>query len=197
MSTDTIGSNPDTDADGDVRTDTDSNTEDALSSPLAVTSWRSPWVWVVGLAGLAIVGGGLWLAAGVGGLIATAAIGLCWYLLSGLYAVAVGHATLLLFTANTVTPRLTLPPEVLIAEGGLVVLLIVPALDTNVPGQFIGAFIVTLTTLLGLAVAAYWWSTRLWVAAGVLIGAFAVVSYGLYRYELVRLGLIEDKTETI
>lgn len=168
-----------------MSTDTDTESDPAPSLPDR-TSRRSRWAQLVALLGIGLVGAGGWLVADETGLIAAAVIALCWYLLSSLYAVAIGHAMVLLLTTET------LPPELLIAEVGLGVVLIAPAVDTDGPAAFIGSFLGGLGALLALGVATYWWSNRLWIAAAVLLGALAVAGYGLYRYELVSLGLVES-----
>lgn len=162
--------------------------ESTLTAPTP-TARRSLWTRLVGGFGVAVVGAGFWLAVGGWGLLAAAVIGLGWYRLSSLYAVAIGHAALLPF----VTSIDTVTPAVLIAEVGFGLLLIAPAVDTAAPTAFVGAFLGSLGGLLVISVAVYRWSDRLWITAVVLLGALAVASYGLHRYELVRLGLVEEE----
>lgn len=169
----------------------DTDTPSAPSLP-AATARRSRRARLVGLLGVAIVGAGCWLATGEPGLIAAGVIGLCWYLLSGPYAVAIGHGAFLLFPTEALAPAPA--PALLIAEAGLGVVLVAPAVDTDAPGAFVGLFLGSLGGLLALSVAIYWWSSLLWVTAAVLLGALGVAGYGLYRYELVRLGLVEGET---
>ncbi|KYH24882.1 hypothetical protein HAPAU_29740 [Halalkalicoccus paucihalophilus] len=206
MSTDHTTTESTTAADETV-TESDSETDDAttettaangtanrdteLSAP-SVSTQRSQQIQLIGLLGLGIVAAGFWLVAEWIGLLAVVIIGLTWYVLSSAYAVAIGHAMFLPVASRS----LILEPAVLVAELGLIILLLAPAITTGAPERFIGAFLVSLIGLSGLAAGAYWWSDRLWIGAAVLIGVLGLAGYGLYRYEQVRLGLVDTETET-
>ncbi|ADJ13956.1 hypothetical protein [Halalkalicoccus jeotgali] len=182
--------NDDTTTEATATTD-DPNRESELSVP-SVSTQQPQEIQLIGLLGLAIVAAGFWLLAEWIGLLGVAGIALTWYGLSSPYAVAIGHAMFLPVASRS----LTVEPAVLVAEVGLITLLLAPAIDTGATERFIGAFLVSLLGLGGLAAGAYWWSDRLWIGAAVLIGALGVAGYGLYRYEQVSLGLIGTETES-
>lgn len=187
---------PTTDSDTDAETEPEKRPESNGASTPPATTRRSLWARLIGLLGVAVIGAGFWLAADQLGLIAAAMIGLCWYLLSGPYAVAIGHGAFLVLASGaesgTVVPALGV--ELLIAEVGLAILLVAPAIDTDDPSAFVGLFLGSLVVLLAVGAAVYWWSSLLWITAAVLLGALALGGYGLYRYELVRLGLVDGET---
>lgn len=169
----------------------DSNNDTELSAP-SVSTQQSQQIQLISLLGIGIVAVGFWLVAEWIGLLAVAIIGLTWYVLSSAYAVAIGHVMFLPVASRS----LILEPAVLVAEVGLIILLLAPAITTGAPERFIGAFLVSLIGLSGLAAGAYWWSDRLWIGAAVLIGVLGLGGYGLYRYEQVRLGLVDTETES-
>lgn len=174
-------------------TDTETTAEQALPNTDPSRSTRTV---VAGLLGIAIVGAGLWSMAGAFGLIATAAIALVWYRLSALYAVALGHATFLVFAPTATLSGFALSSELVIAEVGLLVLLIAPAMDDDAPGSLVVVTIAALCGLVAISLGSYRWSTELWITAAVLMGALCGGGYTLYRYELVRLDLVGDDQTT-
>ena len=179
---------PETAVDAD---DTTADPSPAAETEAEADPRRSRATVAVGLFGLAIVGTGCWMAAETVGLVAAAGIGLAWYLLSSPYAIAFGHAALLPFIpAVALRPEL-LRPELLVAELGLVVLLVAPAAESDRPLSFVLTAVAVLAGLLLVGLGGYWLSADLRIAAGALVGTVAVAGYALYRYELVRLGLVD------
>lgn len=178
-------------------TDTADTTETTAEPSVPTTEpSRSTRTIVAGLLGIAIVIAGLWAIADVVGLIAAAVIALVWYRVSALYAVAFGHAAFLVFAPTATLSGFTLSPELLIAEGGLLVLLLAPAMDADAPSSLVVVTVAALCGLVAISVGGYWWSTELWIAAAVLMGALVGGGYTLYRYELVRLDLVGDDRTT-
>ena len=187
-----------TNSDTDTAVDADDTAADpspAAETEAEVDPRRSRATVVIGLLGLAIVGTGFWMAAETVGLVAAAGVGLAWYLLSSPYAIAFGHAALLPFVpAVALRPEL-LRPELLVAELGLVVLLVAPAADADRPLSFVLTTVAALGGLLLVGLGGYWLSADLRIAAGALVGTIVVAGYALYRYELVRLGLVDAEME--
>lgn len=170
-------------------TPTDSVDDTSIDEPAAPTAVRSTRTFVIGLFGVAIAAVGVRLAAdGLGpAILALVAVGLAWYRLDELYAIALGHAVFL-----SVVGSVSLEPALLVAEIGLLVVLLAPAVDADAPVSFVGAALLTLGGLIAVAAAGYGWSGQLWIGAGVLLGTLVLSDYALYRYELVHLGLVED-----
>lgn len=165
--------------------------ESVTDSPATADPGQSSRAIRLGLLGVGIAGAGLWSTAGELGLLAAAAIGLCWYRLSELYAVALGHGVLV-----WLVPTDSLSPELLIVECGLLILLIAPAMDADVPGSVILTTVAALAGLIAIGLGSYQWSSELWIAASVVLGALIGGGYTLYRYELIRLDLVEEGPTT-
>lgn len=174
--------------DDSEKNDDDESVTDSLA---AADPGRSSRVIMFDLLGVGIAGAGLWSTAGDLSLLAAAAIGLCWYRLSELYAVALGHGVLVWFV-----PTDSLTPELLIVECGLLILLIAPAMDADVPGSVILTTVAALAGLVAIGIGSYQWSSELWIAASVVLGALIGGGYTLYRYELLRLDLVEEGPTT-
>lgn len=173
--------------------DSEENGDDeaVVDSPATADPGRSSRAIVLGLLGVGIVGAGLWSTAGELSLLAAAVVGLCWYRLSELYAVALGHGVLV-----WLVPSESLSPELLIVECGLLILLIAPAVDADVPGSVILTTVAALAGLIAITIGSYQWSSELWIAATVVFGALIGGGYALYRYELVRLNLVDEDPTT-
>lgn len=139
------------------------------------------------------VGSGLVVTLGFGlvggdtGLLAAGALVAAWYLSSVPVTVAIGHVLL--------GALLSGEPGAIgigIAELGLLGLLSTAGpLDTLRDGAVLLGF----TALLGGVAAAGWEAGGVTAAAGALAGTAVLVGYGLHRYELLRLGLIESDEE--
>lgn len=192
MSTST-NTTTDTNATNAITNDSEENGDDesVTNSPVTADPGRSRRVIMLGLLGIGIAGAGLWSTADELSLLAAAAIGLCWYRLSELYAVALGHGVLV-----WLIPTDSLTPELLIVECGLLILLIAPAMDADVPGSVILTTVAALAGLVAIGIGSYQWSSELWITASVILGALIGGGYMLYRYELIRLDLVEEGSTT-
>lgn len=192
MSTST-NTTTDTNATNAITNDSEENGDDesVTNSPATADPGRSRRVIMLGLLGIGIAGAGLWSTADELSLLAAAAIGLCWYRLSELYAVALGHGVLV-----WLIPTDSLTPELLIVECGLLILLIAPAMDADVPGSVILTTVAALAGLVAIGIGSYQWSSELWITASVILGALIGGGYMLYRYELIRLDLVEEGSTT-
>lgn len=156
--------------------------ESQLLAPGGSRHWLT-WLAVLVLVGSLGVAGGP-PGAGVG--VAAAAV---WVVLGTPYAIAAGVA---LFAA--VTPDGVGPVAATIAGTGLLGLVLVPAAAANARVGYALAVVLTTATLGGLA----WLLVSiqpLWLGAVVLVGAGAVLVYGLNRYHRLRLGLLDEQQD--
>jgi hypothetical protein len=138
-----------------------------------------------GAVGLAALAAGDPLVAAFGAL----ATLLAWVVLAGPYAFAAGQVALATAVAD---PVATLPTLVL-AEGLLVALLVVPAEpgeDWRLGASTVAA-LMGLVTVAGVALLAVGGGTA--AAALVLLVTGGLIGYGIHRYDLVQLGVVDDE----
>ena len=139
------------------------------------------------------------LVVGLQGLAAAAVVVSAWYLLPPTYAFALGNVALVAVLPETAVGRMV------VVEAGLLGILLASATTLDSPGQsddsghsvlsiLVGALVVLAWTLAGGAFA--WASARgdlrLSVAGGFLIALSAFAAYGLHRYQLVSLGVVDE-----
>ncbi len=141
----------------------------------------------VGLLALVV---SLTVAFGVGGLVLAFVLGIVWYLVPVPYVIAAGH-----LLALSVAPAELVGSQLLVVTAGFLTVLAVEALDDDRPVTVLAALVLGALVLLGAA----WLGLRVGAStvAGALVLAlvFAGTSYGLHRYELVSLGLVEGTNE--
>jgi hypothetical protein len=153
-----------------------------ISPSGAVETRTLPWL---AFASLALAGLGFSLVGGLSGVVAALVLGAAWYALPAPYAVAGGH--LFLVALLPTDPGLL---QVAPAEVGLLGILAADAPDAAAPGRFVSVLAGVALLLSGVASFGF----RL---GGIAMGAvsLAVVAllmgYGLHRYELLRLGLLD------
>lgn len=138
----------------------------------------------IGCVGLVVTAGATAVAAGpVPGAGLGALVAVTWFLLSEPYAFAAGHAGFLVDS-----PDLGL---LLVAEAGLLLLLLSRAPGTRTPGPVVAAAAVpvigTWMVVHGTTVV----DDSPWSAVGVLLLAAALASYVIDRYQRLRFGLLE------
>lgn len=140
--------------------------------------------WEIAVGAFALIGT-FGLIAGPLGVLAALVTALVWSVVGTPYAVAVGHVLLVaLFPAVD-------PVSFAIAEAGLLVLVVAPAVSADAPRRLVAGTIAVVPVLGGVT----WLAVRsqpLWLAAAVGGGTIAVASYALHRYGLVTLGLVDD-----
>ncbi|MFC4451591.1 hypothetical protein [Halorussus aquaticus] len=128
------------------------------------------------------------LVAGIGtdsaGLAAGALVAGAWALAGPVYAFAFGQ---ILFAAFAPDPT---GLELAVAQVGLFGFLAVPA-NRWAPLRTVGAFVVASAGLVGVGAGVRDVTGELWPAALAVGAAVALVAYGLHRYELVVLDLVE------
>ncbi|WP_246999224.1 hypothetical protein [Halosolutus gelatinilyticus] len=174
---------------------------DASSAPagrlesglLAPDSARSQWPEAIAIAAVAAAFG---LISGPFGVLAGLATAIVWYAAGTPYAIAGGHVLLVaLFPGGIgVVPFA-------VAEAAFVGLLVAPAVRLGgTTGARATARLIAVTLLAALSLAGVAWlagrDRPLWVAGLVTLGALALASYGLHRYELVAFGLVVDEQAT-
>lgn len=100
------------------------------------------------------------------------------------YAFALGQVLLVGFV-----PTLT-RLQIAAAQAGLILLLVAPGLR-DAPLRTLGAFAVTGGGLFGVAAGVHDVTGHLWLATVALVATVALFGYGLHRYQLVELDLVE------
>lgn len=145
---------------------------------------------VVGGVGVLVATGALIGAAGPAGLLLGLFVAVGWVFLPPVFAFAVAHAVLPLVAPVPL-------PWLVAFEVGALGVLAAPAGDDPAPQSALRAAIpLAVATLWLLAVALAVRGVTdgaLWAAVAV-VGAVAAAAYGLHRYALVRLGLVEEAT---
>lgn len=151
-------------------------------SRLSAVRRRLPNV-LVSASALAIVAAALWTTVGMAGVGITALVAIIWLLVSTPYTVAVGGLlTAILATGGGLFDALAV---------GSLLSLFAADLPIEWPARTAGVALVTLVTSTAV-LGAVWRAEPQWAAAVVLPGAFALLAYAIHRYELVRLGLLEE-----
>lgn len=130
---------------------------------------------------------GFWLSAGPAGIVAGALVVGTWALVDYVYAFALGQV---LFVALAQTP---VRPASAVAQVGLFGVLLAPSVR-EAPLRTLGAFAVSAAGLVGVVAGLRDVSGHLWPAMVALGVTVAFCSYGLHRYQLVTLDLVEADT---
>jgi hypothetical protein len=146
-------------------------------------TWSTKWL---GRAGVVLAGFGFVLVGDIFGLGAAVLLGVAWYMLPVPYAVAIGHV---LFAV--LLPAEPGVLDIVPAELGLLCLLGAVAPSRDGIARF-GALLVGATLTLSGVAALGFRIGALPGAAFSLVAASLLGGYGLHRYELLRLGLLED-----
>lgn len=129
-----------------------------------------------------------WLAAGIPGVLSGVATVAVWYALGAPYAIAAGTVGLVV---TAPTGQATLP----LAGGAFLAVLLASALAAPEPGRY--ALGVSLgAAVFGVGTWVLVQTTVLWLATAVLLAGSAVTAYGLYRFHLLQLGLLDDTDDT-
>lgn len=148
-----------------------------------VPTWIGSIAVLVTIAAFAVVGGA------PGALAATALVPV-WLLLPGVYVVAFGHVLLAAFAGDLDVV------SVLAVELGLLLVLADAANAYPRPGTLFANTVFAAGGLVVVTAAILVAEVALWIAAGGLLVAFGTVTYGIHRYELVSLEVINDESGT-
>ena len=123
------------------------------------------------------------LAAGPLGIVAGISLFVVWAMRPGVYAFALAY---LFFAVLAPDPTLV---QLVILGGGTLLILIGSLRDVTI--QIVAMAVVTTALLWGVVFIAQQWTQALWLIAITLSATVGLLVYGLHRYELVRLGLVE------
>lgn len=113
-------------------------------------------------------------------------LALCSLLIPALYTASVGFVLAAALVPGGFTAITFAPIGV-----GLLCILVAPLLDIGHRGPFVVAAVTTLSVLLAAAGGVFLWTSDLPLSAALLLLVFALISYGIHRYEIVRLGFVE------
>lgn len=125
------------------------------------------------------------VSSGIFGFVLGTTIALSWYALPPMYAFTIGQ-----FALVAIAPRSTVVLGLL--EGGLVVILVEPALHYNRALRTLvlaGGVISFVASIVWVALE---WLQPQWKTVVVLTIAFTVVTYGLHRYERLTVGELAE-----
>jgi hypothetical protein len=155
----------------------------------------------LGALGVLLVTAALGIAVGPAGLLVGAALAVAWYLFPAPYGFALAVLALVAFvpaalSLPALSPAALAPVGVATATAGLAVvgpLCLLLAPDAAIGGP---ARVAATTGALAGGLGAIAWVGRrstdaLWPGAVVLLGTGALAAYGLHRYELLRVGLLD------
>lgn len=132
------------------------------------------------IAGIALATVGLIGLVGSVGAVGGVLVGLVWYRLGGVYAVATGHVVLGALTGDAMP---SLAPLAVI-ECGLLVTLLATDIATRA-WRTLGAFCIAGVGGVAVLLGTHAETGSLTLAALALVGSIGVVVYGLHRYEVV------------
>ena len=150
---------------------------------------------LLGAGVLAALAGALWFLGGGYGLVVAGAVAVVWLVSSPVYAYAVGQ---LLFVLLVIDGHGLVGSEPLIGLVDIEPLIGQLALALVLVSQFVSrrlsATLLAVATfaVAGGGVVAIAAVEPLWLAAVGLALAYGLVAYGIHRYELVTLGLVEE-----
>ncbi|MFB6130400.1 MAG: hypothetical protein ABEJ28_06230 [Salinigranum sp.] len=144
---------------------------------------------------MGVAGVGFVLLGGLGGALGAAAVALAWYFLPVEYAFVAGQVVLAALVAPGGVPTAAPvgPVPIVGVEAALWALLAASLWDVAGTPRATVVFGVLSAAAGGGAWVAAASGTATWAVAGALVCAFAVAAYGLHRYELVALGLVEGE----
>ena len=134
---------------------------------------------------------GFWVVSGTLGLVGGGVLLVAWAVLPATYAFAIGQIAFIAVTRPETLSETGLLIPVLV-EVGLVGVLVGPAIQSPRGRQTAGWTLLGTAVLGGIALGSYAFWDQLWIAATVLVGLSALVTYGFHRYELVVLGKVPD-----
>lgn len=137
--------------------------------------------------GFVLVTTGLVMNAGYVGLAGGVGLVLCWFVLPSLYTVSIGFVAATALVPDGFT-GLTFAPIGL----GLLIVLVASIIEREDLSVVAVPAVTALSSLLAVVGGAFLWTGAVLPAAVALLVAFALIAYGIYRYEIVRIALVTD-----
>lgn len=147
-------------------------------------SQRGPRNVVAGLVLLGIAGGLGAVTGVVWGGVGLALVAL-WYLVPVPIVVGIAQLVLLVHSPWHL-------PTLAAFEAGLAVVLLAGATDGHQSLRTLVAATLSIGILVAVVLTGRWQAIGYWSVAGLLVAIAGVIAYGLHRYELVEMGLVED-----
>lgn len=135
--------------------------------------------------GLGLVTAGLVMAVGSIGVAGGVLLAVCWFVVPPIYTVGIGFVIAVVLVPDGFT-GITFAPIGL----GILSVLAAPLIDRDEPIEVAIAAVTGLSVLLAVGGGAFLWTTAILPSATALLVAFAVLAYGVHRYEIVRIGLV-------
>lgn len=155
------------------------------STPTRVSGLSRTALALTGL-GFGLVTVGLTMTAGSIGIVGGVLLALSWLVVPPIYTAGIGFviATALVpdgFTGITFTP----------IGLGILCVLAAPFLDRDDPAVLTVTAATGLGFLLAVVGGAFLWTTAILPSATALLSAFALLTYLIHRYEIIRIGLLK------
>lgn len=136
--------------------------------------------------GLGLATAGLVMTAGSIGIVGGVLLALSWFVVPPIYTAGVGFVIAAALVPDGFT-GITFTPIGL----GILCVLAAPFLDRDDPAVLTVTAATELSVLLAVVGGAFLWTTALLPSATALLGAFALISYLIHRYEIIRIGLLK------
>lgn len=136
-----------------------------------------------------IAGVGFALVGGLAGVASALTVGIVWLLLPAVYAVALGYV---LLTALTVSSSTLF--EFIVVGFGLFAVLLAPTSRFYRRKTLISVTVFAAAALFSVFAIAFTIADTLWIEVLALIVTWALAVYGIHRYELVVLGIVEGSS---
>lgn len=136
-----------------------------------------------------VAGLGFVLVGGLAGVASALAVALVWLFLPAVYAVALGHVLLAALTVDGGTLL-----EFIVVGLGLFAVLLAPASRLYERETLVSVTVFAAGVLFFAFGIAFTTADVLWIASLALVVLWALAAYGIHRYELVTLGLVEGSS---
>ena len=154
-----------------------------MTTVSAIDEPITPHQTLMGGVGALLTAGVLAVAAGAYGIVAGITLLILWAVTPGVYSVAVAYLLLVVAVPDPTTLHLFG-----VGAGTLVILL---GTTSDVTVQIATGTVLGVSLLWASVFTVHQWLESMWLTAVFLLTLITLVGYGLHRYELVRLDLVE------